>query len=161
MHVVCAVHGEINGISRTFYADDAGWVYEADVGRSFAGLPIAYGITLLPLNQKSPLTEKTYKGLQLEINAQSACTLYTSAEFTEDGETSQQQILPKYGAGLRWGFANWNQAYYGVPEVSRSMTPLEGYGTAVTVSIAGSSDNELPHSITAATILYIPRRITR
>lgn len=161
-NIVRAVHGEIDGVPRTFYADNQGWVFEADKGRSYAGEPIEYALVLHSLNQKSGLTEKTYKGLQLEVGANSACTLYTSGEFTEDpAEATQQQTMPNYGAGLRWDLSNWGQTYWGVPSTSRNMNPLEGYGTAVEIAVAGRSDNELSHSITAVTVLYIPRRLTR
>ena len=46
-NIVIAEHAEIAGIARTFYADDSGWVYEADKGRSLAGDPMPYALKLL------------------------------------------------------------------------------------------------------------------
>lgn len=51
-NIVLAEHGEIDGVARTFYADNNGWVYEADKGRSLAGDPLPYAIKLLPLTQR-------------------------------------------------------------------------------------------------------------
>lgn len=160
VNVRVAVTGEINGVARTFYGGDDGWVYEADKGRSFAGAPITAGIVMCPLSQGDALLLKSYKGLQLEITPRSACTVYTSGEFT-DSDASVQQALSQYGDGLRWDLSNFDESYWGVSETSRTLAPLEGLGTAVVLFIASQSDNELPHTITAATVIYLNRRTTR
>lgn len=161
-NIVIAEHGEVDGIARTFYADDNGWVYEADKGRSLAGDTLPYAVKLLPLTQGSPMTEKTYRSMQLEMEAQGACTLYTSGEFNngEDG-ASQQTTDPQYGVGLSWDLSNYDQSYWDTSTVGLTTLPLEGYGTRVSISVAGGTDNELPHTLYAVTILYTPRRMTR
>ena len=161
-NILLAEHAEIDGVARTFYADDDGWVYEADKGRSLAGDPLPYAVKLLPLTQRSPMVEKTYRSMQLEIEAEGACTLYTSAEFgnAEDGAT-QQTATPQYGAGLTWDLTNYDQAYWDTAAVGLKTMPLEGSGTRVAISVAGESDKELPHTLSAVTVLYTPRRMTR
>ena len=161
-NIVLAEHGEIDGVARTFYADNNGWVYEADKGRSLAGDPLPYAIKLLPLTQRSPMTEKTYRTMQLEVECLGACTLYTSGEFGngEDGQT-QQTADQRYGAGLSWDLSNYDQAYWDTGSVAMTTLPLEGVGTRVSISVAGEADNELPHTIYAVTILYTPRRMIR
>jgi hypothetical protein len=161
-NIVIAEHAEIAGDARTFYADNNGWVYEADKGRSLAGDPLPYAVKLLPLTQRSPMTEKTYRTMQLEVECFSACTLYTSGEFGngEDGPT-QQTTDPRYGVGLNWDLSNYDQAYWDTATVGLTTLPLEGVGTRVSISVAGESDNELPHSLYAVTVLYTPRRMTR
>lgn len=158
--IVAAVNGEIDGVARTFYGDDDGWVYEADKGRSFAGEAIQYGLVLCPLSQGSAMTLKAYRSLQLEVTPQSACTLYTTGEFT-DSDQSAALALSQYGGGLRWDLSNFDESYWGVAETSRNLTPLEGLGSAVVLAIGGDSDNELPHTLTAVTILYLSRRAVR
>lgn len=161
-NIIIAEHAEINGDARTFYADDNGWVYEADKGRSLAGDPLPYAAKLLPLTQRSPMTEKTYRMMQLEVECFSACTLYSSGEFGngEDGPT-QQTADPKYGVGLNWDLSNYDQAYWDTATVGMTTLPLEGIGTRVSISVAGEADNELPHTLYAVTVLYTPRRMTR
>ena len=161
-NIVLAEHGEIDGVARTFYADNNGWVYEADKGRSLAGDPLPHAIKLLPLTQRSPMTEKTYRTMQLEVECLGACTLYTSGEFGngEDGQT-QQTADQRYGAGLSWDLSNYDQAYWDTGSVAMTTLPLEGVGTRVSISVAGEADNELPHTIYAVTILYTPRRMIR
>ena len=161
-NIVIAEHGEINGIARTFYADDDGWVYEADKGRSLAGASMAYAVKLLPLTQGSPMTEKSYRSMQLEVEANSACTLYTSGEFGngEDG-ASQQTVDKEYGQPLIWDLTNYDKSYWDTKSVGLTTLPLEGFGTRVSISIAGAAADELPHSLYATTVLYTPRRMTR
>ena len=160
-NIVVALCEEINGVSRTFYADDSGWVYEADVGRSFAGDTIQAAIRLHPLVQRSPMVEKIFRQMQLEITADSACTIYTQGEFNASDGMSEQTSAQQYGAGLLWDLSNYDQSYYDVSVLNRGTFPLEGVGTGVAVCVSGEADDELPHSIYAVTVLYTPRKIQR
>lgn len=160
-NIVEAICEEISGVSRTFYGDDMGWVYEADVGRSFAGDAIQCAIRLHPLAQSSPMVEKTYRQMQLEITSESACTIYTQGEFSAEEGTSQLTEAQQYGAGLIWDLSNYDQSYYDAALSGRSTFPLEGSGPGVAICISGESDNELSHSIFAVTVLYTPRKILR
>jgi len=160
-NIVLALNEEISGVSRTFYGDDSGWVYEADVGRSFAGDTIQAAIRLHPLVQRSPMVEKIFRQMQLEITAESACTIYTQGEFNAYDGMSEQTAAQQYGAGLLWDLSNYDQSYYDVSVLSRGTFPLEGVGTGVAVCVSTESDNELPHSIYAVTVLYTPRKIQR
>lgn len=163
-NILFAETAEIDGVARTFYADDAGWVYEADKGRSFAGDVIPYAIKLQPLYQRNPMLEKTYRQMQLEVQAGSACTLYTSGEFggaEEANGATEQTASPQYGSGLFYDLGNYDQSYWDTLAVSRKTMPLEGYGTSASISIAGQADNELSHTVFAVTVLYTPRKISR
>ena len=164
--IVLAEHAEIAGIARTFYADDDGWVYEADKGRSFAGDSIAYALKLQPLSQRSPMVEKTYRDAQLEMQTTSACTIYTSAEFgsSDAGEpegATEQIETAQYGAGGLYDLSDYNESYWGVTAVARKMVPVEGDGTNVSLTVAGNSDNEQTHTLFSATVFYTPRRLAR
>lgn len=164
--IVLAEHAEVAGIARTFYADDDGWVYEADKGRSFAGDSIAYALKLQPLSQRSPMVEKTYRDAQLEMQTTSACTIYTSAEFgsSDAGEpegATEQITTAQYGAGLVYDLSDYNESYWGVTAVARKMVPVEGDGTNVSLTVAGDSDNEQTHTLFSATVFYTPRRLAR
>lgn len=164
--IVLAEHAEIAGIARTFYADDDGWVYEADKGRSFAGDSIAYALKLQPLSQRSPMVEKTYRDAQLEMQTTSACTIYTSAEFgsSDAGEpegATEQIETAQYGAGGLYDLSDYNESYWGVTAVARKMVPVEGDGTNVSLTVAGNSDNEQTHTLYSATVFYTPRRLAR
>lgn len=160
--ILFAINEEIAGIARTFYADDDGWVYEADVGRSFAGETIEYALRLHPLSQRSPMVEKTYRQMQMEVSASSATTLYSYGEFDDSTEgPTEQTATPNYGSGLSWDLSNYDQSYWDVAATSRKTVPLEGQGTNVAITIQGNSDEELTHTLHAVTVIYTPRKITR
>lgn len=161
--ILFAENSEIAGVARTFYMDDAGWVYEADKGRSLAGDPIPYAIKLQPLNQRSPMVEKTFRQMQLEVSAESACKLYTAGEFggvANEGST-QQTATPQYGSGALYDLTNYDASYWDAAATSRKTMPMEGSGTNVSLTIQGVSANELTHTIYAVTVLYTPRKIAR
>lgn len=161
-NILFAENAEIAGVARTFYMDDAGWVYEADKGRSFAGDPIQYAIKLQPLHQRSPMVEKTFRQMQLEIGAESACALYTSGEFGGNGDgQTQQTVTPQYGAGALYDLTNYDASYWDTLAVSRKTMPMEGYGSNVSLTVQGVSNNELTHTLHAVTVLYTPRKIAR
>lgn len=165
--VVKAVHAEIAGVPRTFVADSAGYVYECDVGRSFAGDEIEYALRLNELSQDQPEVIKQYTRLTIEAQPQSAFTPSVQGDFfdgDEDGDptdlTTAVQI-PSYGQGLLYDLTNFDQAYWDINETARKRFPLEGQGTSMALTIAGASDNELPHTLRAVVITYIPRRQAR
>jgi hypothetical protein len=164
-NIQVAEHGEIANVARTFYGDDEGWVYEADKGRSFAGESIPYAIKLQPLSQRSPMIEKTYKDAQIEMQAQSACAISTSAEFGNSDADGPEGATPdvevqQYGSGLVFDLSNYDQSYWGTASVSRKMVPAEGDGTNVSLTIAGDADDELPHTLFSVTVFYIARKVT-
>ena len=161
--VVAAEHAEIAGVARTFYGGDDGWVYEADKGRSFAGEAIQYALKLHPLNQGSTGVEKAYRHGLLEVVATSACSLSTAFELN-DGEgpsiTSTNSLL-QYGTGLIYDLDNFDETYWDTSGVSSKTIPVDGVGTAVSLLVAGDSDNELSHTIYSVTVFHTPRRIAR
>lgn len=165
--IVAAVHAEIGGLGRTFYGDADGYVYEADVGRSFAGDSVQYAIRMNELHQKSPEVIKQYTRLTIEAQPQSAFTPSTQADFfngDEDGDpenSTTTAAVPTYGQGLLYDLTNFDQAYWDLNETARKRFPVEGQGTSIALTFAGESDNELPHTIRAVTLSYIARRQAR
>ncbi|MDP3139783.1 MAG: hypothetical protein Q8N17_26035 [Burkholderiaceae bacterium] len=163
--VIChAIHTEIAGIPRTFVADTAGFVYECDVGRSFAGEEVQYALRLNELSQGSPGVVKQYKRLEIEGKGDSAFTLSVQAEFfdgDDDIDPTTETAILQPGAGLVWDLANWDESYWDVAATARRRFPLEGLGTSVAITMAGNSDSELPHTLSAITTNHIPRRQAR
>ncbi len=163
-NIVLAEHAEVDGVPRTFYADDDGWVYEADVGRSFDGDHVERALKLTELNQKSPVTIKRYTRMELEAQAKSACQFQVGGEF-DDGQTEIDALTPRdisqNGPGLYYDINNFDQAYYDTPSVARKRFVFEGMGTYATPIFVSRSANELPHTLRAVTIFYTTRRLGR
>lgn len=159
---------EINGIYRVFYGDDDGWVYEADVGRSFDGDTIDAGLRLSSLNQKSDVVEKQYRRAELKSEAGSAFQLAAGAEYSDSdpnqaGATFNAPIdyLKQYGQGLFWDFGAWDQAYWDGAATNKLSYGVSGVGTCIQLLFNSSSDRQLPHVLKMVTVLYTSRRLTR
>ena len=166
-NIYVAVEGKIAGISRVFYGDDLGFVYEADVGRSFDGDTISAAIRMQNLNQSSTLQIKQYRRFDIEAVGQSAFTLGCGFEFNDgDPDVATNVIVPitalaNAGQALVYDGANWDQAYWGVGETARKRISCSGQGYAITPIMSSSSAVELPHRLMAVAILYSPLRYSR
>jgi hypothetical protein len=159
-----AVHGEIANLPRTFIGDASGFVYECDVGRSFAGDRIEYAIRLNEMNQRSPSYIKQYTRVEVEGQGDSYFTLAAQAEFfdaDEDIDSTEDIDVSQPGNGLRWDIQNWDQAHWDAGDTARKRFPLEGLGCSIAITLAGESDQELPHTIRALTTSFILRRQAR
>lgn len=159
-----AVHGEITNAPRTFIGDASGFVYECDVGRSFAGDRIEYAIRLNEMNQRSPSVIKQYTRVEVEGSGDSYFTLAAQAEFfdaDEEIDPTESVDVSQPGNGFRWDITNWDQAHWDAGDTARKRFPLEGLGCSLAITLAGESDQELPHTIRALTTSFILRRQAR
>lgn len=166
MNVV--VGGEINGAYRIFMGSEDGWVFEADVGRSFDGEEIEASLRLSSLIQRSSVTEKHYRHMFLKTEAASAFELAVGAEYS-DGDPDLAAITvsefasykKQYGAGLFWDFGKWDRAYWDQGSVNNIRYEIDGNGLSLSLLFSSRSDRELPHMLKIATIMYTPRRLGR
>lgn len=164
----CAVGGEIDGVYRIFYGDADGWVFEADVGRSFDGEEIEATLRQASMSQRSSMVIKQYRRAELEIEAESAFELSVAAEFSDGSAEAfgltvegDETPLRQYGSGLFWDFENWDRAYYDAPTTGRPAFSINGQGRSISLVIRSLSASELPHTIKSGTLLYTPRRLAR
>ena len=165
--IVVACQGEIAGASRVFYGDSLGFIYEADVGRSFDGDAISAAIKPIGLTQGSTITNKQYRRMDAEILAEGAFTLLFGFEFN-DGDpeaeptASVSTTAARYaGQALIWDGSNWDQAYWDGAGLSRKRLPSVGQGYSISPLMSVNSANELPHKINALTVVYTPLRMLR
>lgn len=165
--IVVACQGEVGGESRVFYGDDQGFIYEADVGRSFDGDSISAAIKPIGLTQGSTIINKQYRRMDAEILAEGAFTLQFGFEFN-DGDPEAEPTAnvtttaARYaGAALIWDGSNWDRAYWDGSGLSRKRMPSIGQGYSISPLLSVNSDNELPHKINALTIVYTPLRMLR
>lgn len=166
--IEAAVGGEINGQYRVFYAAANGFVYEADVGRSFDGEEVEAGMRLSSQAQGSNVTLKQYRHVEVETVTESAFELAVGAEFSDsDPEqagvtaSSLQDFRKVYGAGLFWDFESWDRAYWDVALANRVRYAIHGQGRSVSILFNSIQTNEQPHTIKSMTVLFTPRRLAR
>lgn len=162
--IVVAYSAEVAGVTRTFYGDDDGWVYEADVGRSFDGDNIFAVLRLHGLQQRQPMAEKTYRYGIVETIADGPFTLQVAAEFN-DSDTAKE-ITPTFsaqmfGAGAQWDTSSWDRVFWDTRRLDRRRVAIEGSGYNCAPVFFSDAADELPHQIKTVTLVYTPRRIAR
>ena len=155
---------EVDGVTRTFYGDSLGFVYEADVGRSFDGDNIFAVLRLHGLHQQRPMAEKTYRYGVLETIGRGPFTLNVAAEFND--QDSSKEITPSFsaqlsGLGAQWASGLWDQVFWDEKRLDRRRVAIEGSGYNCSPVFFTDRADELPHQIKTITLVYTPRRIAR
>lgn len=159
-----AISGEINGKERVFYGGSDGFVYEADVGRSFDGREIACYLKLAALAQRSPLVEKAYRDAYLEIFSRGYVELSYSAEYDDsDPQVSPllQQLTEVFGAGGVFDVSSFDAAYFDARERDRKQLEMMGVGFNIAPIFFSRSNNQRQHELSTLTLLYAMRRFVR
>lgn len=162
--IVIAWSGEVSGVTRTFYGDDDGFVYEADVGRSFDGDTITAILKLHGLNQGASMLEKTYRWAVVETIGESPFYLAGSASFdddTPDKNESETFEAALSGGGAAWDVFQWDRMFWDSPRLRSLRFNMNGNGYNIAPLFISQADDELPHQIRTFTVIYTPRRIRR
>jgi hypothetical protein len=162
--VRCATEASINSVNRSFFGSDDGYVYEADVGRSFDGAAVEAWMKLAFNHTGSPAVKKRFRKAQIETKAQGAVSFSVQGEYSlaavDIGMTSLI-TASLTGGGGRYDISGWDQVYYDAPEQTPVSIRLDGVGTDLSLTFASVSANEMPHVMQAVTTQYTPRRIER
>lgn len=160
--------GEVAGQYRIFMGDLEGWVFEADVGRSFDGEEVDAGMRLSSLYQRSPVTLKQYRWSELMTEAGSAFELAVGAEFSDSdpdqAAVTQAQLTSfkkQYGVGLFWDFNSWDRAYWDGAAQNQVRYDTEGNGRSMSLLVRSQSDREQPHVLKTLHVIYSVRRLAR
>ena len=116
------------------------------------------------LQQRSPMTEKTYRYGIVETIADGAFTLNVAAEFNDSD--ASKAITPTFsaqmfGAGAQWDVAAWEQVFWDTKRLDRRRVAIEGSGYNCAPVFFSDVADELPHQIKTITLVYTPRRAAR
>jgi hypothetical protein len=162
--VRCSVDANINGANRSFFASDDGFVYEADVGRSYDGAPIEAWIKLAFNHAGGPAVKKRFRKASIEIKPQSAMAISVQGEYSlGDIDIGATQLTTQSvaGAGGVWDVTNWDQCYYDSTAQSIQGVRLDGVGTSLSLTFSTIKSDELPHLLQSVTTSFTPRRLER
>lgn len=165
-----AYEGEIDGEARVFYGGEDGFVYEADVGRSFDGGTVQAVLKLLTITMGSPMLIKQFRAADLEVVGEGYFTLYSSAEF-DDGDpdvelTSREnfalrQISSLDGYGGQWDATDWDASRWDSAAERRQRLEFVGRGYGIAPIFFTEASNELPHTIKSMAFIYSSRNLKR
>lgn len=162
--IVIAWSGEVSGVTRTFYGDDDGYIYEADVGRSFDGDTITAILKLHGLNQGKPAVDKTYRWAVIETVGESAFYLSASASFddgNQDKIDTENFTGEMTGGGANWDVFLWDRMFWDSPRLRSLRFAMNGNGYNIAPLFMSQAADELPHQIRTFTVFYTPRRVRR
>ena len=161
-NIVIAYSAEVAGITRTFYGDDQGYVYEADIGRSNNGDNINGILHLHGLNQGAPGIEKTYRFFVTETQGEGSFSLYSRAEFNDGNPTKDATTrLPTQaiGGNALWDVAHWDKSFWDTRRQDSKRMDHTGYGYNISPMFSFDSGEELPHTIKTVTVFYTARKV--
>lgn len=163
-----SVYGS-DGKERVFAGDtNNGWVYELNVGYSFAGENIL-SVARLPFNHlKSPRTRKSYRQMELETalakvsdSDEVALTIYTETDFGSVDNDTVLALGADIGTAMNWEIVDGSNTYWTTAQEKATSVPLEGVGNNISITIVNDSDRVAPFILQGLVLRYRPRRPDR
>lgn len=133
------------GNERTYVGTQDGWVYEINAGNSYDGEEVDAFVKLAFDNVRSPSVNKRFHKATLEVLGMLDTPLQIGADF--DSNNPDKPALPDQDVAI---------TPMGTAEID-----LDGFGRNVSMTIASRTLDEDPHTLSATTINYTPRRMDR
>jgi hypothetical protein len=161
--VDCIHTGETDsGAERVVFGSDDGFVYEADVGTSFAGGPITSSLTLHRNNLGSPEMRKRFRNINVECVAGSYFDLRMYYAMNDGRKTFNAKELTVDGASSGgYDYAEYDYAVYDAYPLTRPRAQLVGTGYNIEFSFYHQDDLTPPFTLTGYTLRYSNRGLTR
>lgn len=169
--VLCCVSGEdISGEEVVFFGSDDGYVYQANVGRTFDGADIEAWVRLAFNPESGPTVRKRWQRLLLEMKV----TEYAAVNFAYEmdygdfsipiaattlEEFAQSTETP--GGGGFWDQFTWDQWTWDSNYITPPKFDMTGSGYNVSPIFFAKDSLSLPYTLQSVLIHYMPRRIER
>lgn len=152
------------GQERVFFGSDDGVVYEMGKGTSHDGQPLVSILRLVFNHVGSPVFNKRFFKVLIELEALGESTLQFSADYSyADIATPapyEQSFLLKSGGGF-FDFSNWDEIVWDGQPVSTAEAYLDGIGKNVGLTIYSSQTYEKSHTLQGVVIQYSGRGIAK
>jgi hypothetical protein len=155
---------DASGRDIVLLGDEDGYVYVANTGSSFDGLPIQAYIRTAFNNVKSPSAIKRFRKLEIELSAVGYSEIRFNPDFSYADPTIATHVMnyqEVQGAGGYWDDATWNTFYYDSKIVSQPELRLQGSGTNIGLVVFSNSAIDLGHNLSGAVLHYTPRKLNR
>ena len=153
-----------NGDEHIYFGDDAGMVYEAEVGNNHDGATITFFMRL-PFNSlRSPRLRKSYRDVQIEIETPRGFSMKVSSELDYGSVDNPSQDVTDidvgFGAGS-WNVSNWEEFFWDAQTIPSPLIPLTGTGNNISLLMYGTSATAKPFVVQGVLLRYRPRRLHR
>lgn len=149
-------------VERCFLCGENGYLYEADVGRSFDGQTVRSFLRLAYYAAKTPDTFKRWRRIQVDLSPEGISTLSMSVDFDFGNRSGQSnQPLDFVGNGGFWDVSTWDAFIWSAARYTQAIMKVEGEGFNIGLFFAGNSNNEVPATLYGASLQYSDRIINR
>ena len=165
--VLNAYEAEIDGESRIFMSGDDGYVYEADVGRSFDGEAIEAWMKTAYAHLGKPGLRKAWRRFDVDLVGESAGEIKMQPDFSFGDTAIDQGLSATYSdepippPASPWDIGQWDLGAWDGQYLSRARFRLPGVGENVSLLFYSNSDQELSHTVQSVSEHWLPRRRTR
>jgi hypothetical protein len=163
--VRCAFAGEDSlGEQMIVFGSDDGYVYRAERGTSFDGLPIETFMRPVYFFSRTPSRRKRYRRAQLDVRVTGDLLLSVSVDYSfgdaDDPAEAVREIQLGGGGGF-YGSVIWGEFKWGAGSAPEAIMKLEGSGINIGFLIASTSTTASPHSLEGVNLHHSTRRINR
>lgn len=165
--VTNAYEAEINGESRIFMVGDDGYVYEADVGRSFDGETIEAWMKTAYAHLGKPGLRKAWRRFDVDLVGESSGEIKVQPDFSFGDTAIDQGLSARYTdepippPASPWDIGEWDTGAWDGQYLSRARFRLPGVGENVSLLFYSNSAQELSHTVQSVSEHWLPRRRTR
>lgn len=162
----CVYSGEDgSGNEILLIGGDDGYVYQVDSGTSADGSEIAAFVRLAFDSQGSPNQMKRYHRGRIETDGGSGSISLGVVASYSYGDPEQPEMDERFysfvGGGGFWDEALWNEFYWTAAYQSVVLVDFDSIGTNISVVLASDLTEEDPHTLSALSIYFSPRRVTQ
>lgn len=164
--VRCIWTDTFDGVERTFFGSDDGFVYEDNKGTSFDGEPIEAWLRLAFNHSKSPAQRKRYRRAIMEATVDSFCSVNMSYDLGYGSPQVAPPALmdqtPLVGAqGGYWDAFTWDRFVWDSQTVIAPSVTLDGTEKNISMVFYSNRAQDDPHTLQGVTMMHTQRRNER
>jgi len=153
-----------DGLEQIYFGSSDGFIYQAEIGRSFDGDNIEWSGDLSFNHFGGPRQLKQFRKCAIEVSSDG----YFEFSFTHSlaygssnyGSSATSSVLADLISGT-WDTFVWDSFYWDGGSLEPSEADLTGTAENVSLIFYGSSDAFLPFTLNSAIIHFTPRRLMR
>ena len=153
-----------DGAEVLYFGSTNGYVYQMDSGPSFDGDSVDATMIWSYYNAGSPAYNKDWKKVTIEADGSTGTTILYNTQYDyASGKEPVGITLSKelQAGGSYWDQAIWDAFSWSGEDITQIEGDISGIGRTVSLQISSSSTYTIPHTLYAATLHYIRRKLVR